>query len=517
MKTLTLLVMIVASVGTPAQQQQQDPPDGTKIAFAQVSGIDTDKLSPGLLERIARLADAPLDRQQLRDLAGQIEAEQPRYVAAFRVTSQPDGTARVVFLVARMRDPEHQANINTKYIVEDVKVRGVSDSRIDTQLRDEMNALAGKMLDSDETERIEARLKASFPDYDIYRRTERGSEQGKVKVVFVLLRSEQSRWLRFEPSMSNLTFHSDQGWGAFLELPIIARDFKITPMVPIDTTEELLEEYTGFGIRFEARKLGTERLGLSLEGIWYNQDWRDQTLAAVALNAALPGLYEERSGFTPMVSFAITPQLRVSGGVSINELDPIESELELRSSTMANAMVGSVGYDLRSRGTRTNTIGFRHDVSAAFTVRKGARSLESDYEYTRSIAQASYMLSQGRHRVLVSGMGGVIDGTAPMYERFALGDSRTLRGWDKYEISPAGGDRMFHTSVEYRFNPFAVFIDTGSVWNTRVDPKWRVSAGFGLQAGPFYMTLAMPVNTDELKAVFLIGLRFSAGVGFRKY
>ena len=130
MKTLTLLVMIVASVGTPAQQQQQDPPDGTKIAFAQVSGIDTDKLSPGLLERIARLADAPLDRQQLRDLAGQIEAEQPRYVAAFRVTSQPDGTARVVFLVARMRDPEHQANINTKYIVEDVKVRGVSDSRI---------------------------------------------------------------------------------------------------------------------------------------------------------------------------------------------------------------------------------------------------------------------------------------------------------------------------------------------------------------------------------------------------
>lgn len=524
MKTLTLLVMILASVDTTLAQQQ-DPPEGARIASVQVSGFELNKLSPGLQDRIVKLEGTPLSRQLLRDLAAQIEAEQLRYVAAFRVTADPDGSARVVFVVARLRDPEHQADINTKYLVEEVRVMGVSDSAIDSQLRDEMNALAGKALDADQAERIEARLKAAFPDYDVWRRTRRGTEQGKVIIVFQLERTEASRWLRFEPALSHFTFHSDQGWSGFLETPIVTRNIKITPMFAMDTTDDLLEEYSGLGIRFEARKLGTERLGVSLEGTWWNQDWREQTLAALALNAGIPGAYEERSTFTPMVSFAITRQLRVSGGVSIAELEPLtllDVEDSLLRSTMANAMVGSIGFDLRPccvRRTRgqPRPAGLQHDMAAAFTVRSGTRSLESDYEYTRSLAQASYAMSLGKHRVIVSSMGGVIDGNAPLFERFALGDSRTLRGWDKYEISPAGGDRMFHASVEYRFSPFTLFVDTGSVWDTGFDPRFRVSAGFGLNAGPFYMTLAMPVNTDNLRAVFMMGLRFSTALGVGKY
>jgi hypothetical protein len=45
-----------------------------------------------------------------------------------------------------MRDPEQQGNINTKYVVEEVRVRGVSQSAIDMQLRDDITALVGKPL-----------------------------------------------------------------------------------------------------------------------------------------------------------------------------------------------------------------------------------------------------------------------------------------------------------------------------------------------------------------------------------
>jgi hypothetical protein len=277
-------------------------------------------------------------------------------------------------------------------------------------------------------------------------------------------------------------------------MPIGGRNIRVTPLFAIDTTDDLLEEYSGLGLRFEARKLGTERLGLSLEGTWFNQNWREQTFFALALNPTVPSLYSERSTFTPMVSFAITQQLRISGGVSIAELEPLETLIPLPHSTMANVAIGSIGYNFRQRDSG----GARHTVDAAFTLRAGTSSLESDYDYTRSLGQAEYLFGHKDHTVLVSGMGGVINGDAPMFERFALGDARTLRGWDKFQISPIGGNRMFHASVEYRFKWVQVFADTGSVWSDGTERKVRASAGFGLLAGPVYMNLGIPLNTDDL-------------------
>lgn len=509
---LALIVMTLAPLA-PAFAQQTDPPDGTRIGVANVSGFELDKLSPGLREQIGKLAGTPLNREALRELASRIEAEQPRHIAAVRVTADPDGSARVVFVVARIRDAEQQqANINTKYIVEEVRVRGVSPSAIEKQLHDDMDALVGKPLDQEQAERIDARLRAAFPDYDISRRTVRGSEQGKIRVIYELQRSERSRFLRFEPIEANGTYHSDQGWGTYVEMPIGGRNIRVTPLFAWDTTDDLLEEYSGLGIRFEARKLGTERLGLSMEGTWFNQDWRDQTLFALLLDPTVPGPYSERSTFTPMLSFAITPQLRISGGVGITELEPLETLIPLPQPTMANVAIGSIGYTFRHRESRKP----KHDVEAAFTVRNGTSSLESDYDYTRSLGQAEYTFGYRSHDVIVSAMGGVINGNAPLFERFALGDARTLRGWDKFQISPIGANQMFHASLEYRFKWVQAFFDAGSVWNKGTERQVRTSVGFGLLAGPVYLTLGIPLNTDDLRAVFMMGLRFKSP-GFKKY
>src|SRR6478735_1117317 len=47
--------------------------------------------------------------------------------------------------------------------------------------------------------------------------------------------------------------------------------------------------------------------------------------------------------------------------------------------------------------------------------------------------------------------GGILNGDAPLFERFTLGDSSTLRGWSKFDLAPVGGTRVAHGSLEYTF------------------------------------------------------------------
>lgn len=512
MRILVVLLALMAASVPPAHAQQTDPPDGTRITSAQVSGIDLSRLSPGVQEQIGKLAGSPLNRQQLRELAARIEAEQPRFIAALRVDSDPGGGARVVFVVARMPDSEQQANVNAKYVVEQVEIKGVADNAVAPELRADLQALIGKPLDSDQAERLETRLKAAFPQYDVTRKTVRGSQHGRITLIFELNRSESSRWLRFEPLKANALYHSDQGWGAYADIPIGDRDIRVAPIFALDTADDLVEEYSGVGVRFETRKLGTERLGASLEWSWFGSSWRDQTLAAFALNPGIPGLYDSRTTFTPLVTFAVTRQFWISGGVSIVELEPLDSLFSLPQSRMANAAVGSLGYRLRHK----ETSGERHDLETVFTVRSGMTELQSDLSYTRSLGQALYSYRWAKQRVLISGMGGVINGDAPLFERFTLGDSRTLRGWNKYDIAPAGADHMVYASVEYRYRALALFVDSGSVWNKGGQEQFRVSTGFGFNGGPLFMTVGFPLNTHDLRAVFTIGLRVP-NAGLSKY
>lgn len=118
--------------------------------------------------------------------------------------------------------------------------------------------------------------------------------------------------------------------------------------------------------------------------------------------------------------------------------------------------------------------------------------------------------------MLVTAMAGGITGDAPLFERFALGDSTTLRGWDKYDIAPAGGDRMVHASVEYAFRGIAVFLDVGSVWDEGRTRDVRVSTGLGFQAGPAFLTVGFPLNTDNLGAAIALGLRLGGSLGVQR-
>jgi len=508
MRTIGLLVTLLAMAPQAIPDQKAPAAEGTAIASAQVTGFDIDRLSPGLREAIRNLAGTALNQQRLDELAARIEAERPRHVAAVRSVMDPDGQARVFFVVGRQDQPDRDDNINSRYIVEQADITGVPDADVSQALRDDLRGLVGRRLDSGEAEKLQQRIERELPRYDVSRRIQRGDEVGRIKLLYEARRKEPPPWLRFEPLRSNLVYHSDQGWGGYWDFNIEAnRTIRFIPTFALANSEDSVEEYSGAGLRFETRKLGTRRLGASLEWTWFDQDWRSPTLDALPLSPDIPRAYDTRTTITPLLKFAFTPDVSIAAGVSISELEALPPAIE---SQMANAAVASVEFDRQWKQGSDST----HRAVASFGVRAGSRSLESDLAYTRYLGQGSYRFDFDRHHLQATGMAGGITGHAPLFERFALGDSLTLRGWDKYDISPAGGDRVAYSSLEYRYTGLALFVDIGSVWDANGERKVRVSTGFGFHGGPAFLVVGFPLNTDNLTAVLAMGLRIP-GIGPR--
>lgn len=511
MRTIALLIALLAFPAWPARAQGPEPPDGTRITDARVSGLELNRLSPGLQADIRALAGTPLSRRAVNELAARLEAEQPRYVAAARIVRAPDDGARVVFLVARIPSQGRDANINARYIVERVDIRGLPARAFGAEVEADRQALVGQPLDSDAAQRLHTRLEEAFPDHLVRRRIARGRQSGQIRLVYDFELRESARWLRFEPLAPGAVFHADQGWGAYLPLSVSNRNLRVAPILAFDHADDLIEEYSGFGIRIESRQVGTDRLGAIFEWTNFDLDWREATVAAQALDPLVPSLYRNRSTVTTRVRFAITPKLSVSGGVSIAGLDPLNEDpltgeplIDVQPARVANAFVAGIDFAESWRPAS----GPDRDLEAAFTVRAGSDALESDFSYERYAGTAEYRLRWDDHRLIVSALAGGLSGDAPLFERFALGDSRTLRGWDKYRVSPAGGSRMFHLSGEYRYHGLAFFLDSGSVWDAGADRRFRVSTGIGLHPGPVFFTVGVPLNTGQHDATFMMGIRF---------
>jgi hypothetical protein len=500
MRTLALLLAFLF-MPIPSPAQEIEAPEGTIIRSAEVSGLPFEGLGLVLRQDIRALAGDPLNRERLGQLAARIEAERPDVVVAIRGIPAPDNEVRIVFLVARIGDdPSLEANINARYTIEGVGIEGIPESRVSQQLRNDLQALVGTRLDNDEAVRLERQLASDLPGYDVRRRIARGSRRGRIRLVFDVSRGEATRWIRFAPTRSKLLYHSDQGWSGFLDLPIGGRDHRVALVFPLDNADDLIEEYSGYGVRVESRRVASERLGVSVELAKSRQTWQPSTLSALASDLEIPEAYRTRSTVAPSITFAFTPRVRATAGVSVSELESLSRSPESR---MASALVGAIGYDQRWEAS-----GASHDVEASFAWRSAATALESDLEYTRYLLNGRYRYDGGNSSLSASASVGYISGRAPLFERFSLGDSSTLRGWNKYDVAPAGGERMFHASIEYRNRGLALFLETGSVWDRGEDARVRVATGFGFHLDNVFLTLGLPVNTSDLRPVFTMGVRF---------
>ena len=169
--------------------------------------------------RDRQLAGTPLDREHLSELAARIEAEQPRFVAAVRAARTGRRRPRRLRRRAHPR-PDREANINARYIVESVEIRGVPEGDVSQQLRDDLQALVGRRLDSDEAERLEDAAGGGAPRLR-RQATHRAREPAgpDPRSSSTCAGRESARWLHFEPLKSKFVYHSDQGWGGYLDLP----------------------------------------------------------------------------------------------------------------------------------------------------------------------------------------------------------------------------------------------------------------------------------------------------------
>jgi hypothetical protein len=501
MRTLTLVLLcILGTAPLPAAAQDSEPADGTRVQSAEVLGFSSDELSPGLRRDIDALGGRPLARPDITQLARRIEEERPDVVVAVRIDA-PDGGARVFFLVARISDDAGLgSNINARYVVESVELEGLKDHEISAALRDRLQALVGTRLDS-ESDRLTEDLKAERPGYDVVRRIERGARRGRIRVVFKLTETEGLRWIPFAKSRSKFVYHSDAGWSGLHDIPMGNRDHRVTLGLAFDDNDTLVEEYSGVRLRFESRHLGTDRVAASLEASWLNNTWRDPVLAALDANPGIPEPYRQRVTVEPQLTVALTRHVRASGGVSLSSLESLHRSPD---SQMASAVTGALVYSQRWNRERR----IRQTVEAGYDVRASVEGFGSDFDYTRHLGRARYEYD-GRHAGIIAEVfAGGITGQAPLFERFTLGDSTTLRGWNKFDLAPIGGNRVFHQSLEFRLHGAALFLDAGSVWEDGGPRELRTSTGFGFHTDHVFLTVAFPLNTPGKSATFLAGVRF---------
>jgi outer membrane protein assembly factor BamA len=173
----------------------------------------------------------------------------------------------------------------------------------------------------------------------------------------------------------------------------------------------------------------------------------------------------------------------------------------------ANAITAEIRYGRKIEGdTVQQTINGKYDVRVA------SHALGSDYSYSRHLFSLRYEVRSGRKIASDELTAGTIEGEAPMFERFVLGSSSTLRGWDRYVIDPTGGDHMVHNTLTYgyqfRDRTAEFFYDSGALWNSGRSAELRHAVGVGYRQGVFVMTMAFPLVQGKIVPVFMAGMNY---------
>lgn len=210
--------------------------------------------------------------------------------------------------------------------------------------------------------------------------------------------------------------------------------------------------------------------------------------------------YRSRQNFQPTLSINLTKPLSVEVGASF---ESFESQLPGLPAQSANAVFTNLRYHRQFESAQN-----QQDVDASYGLRLAAKTLASDFSYARHTARVRYHIQHGKHSVTDELRGGFLAGRAPLDDRFVLGNSTYLRGWNKYEFDPIGGNRVVYNSVDYRYGRFQAFYDTGAVWDEGQPATVRHSLGVGLRASILSLAVAFPVRGGHVEPIFMMGLLY---------
>ena len=393
-----------------------------------------------------------------------------------------------------------ELNVNSRYTVESVHVMGLRRVQISDPLRRELDKIIGSKYDDSALKRLADRIRKELHATDVKVNAVRGTEPDHLIVNFDVKAHEQP----FDVNMAKFLYDTKQGWtgdgSATTHFAGNAFTFGL-----MSDGDSMIERFAGMRLKFQRPSLGTDRVGLRFEFDTFHEQWNEATLEA----ASPADIYRTRQVFTPEATILIAQPLDWSLGVSFARFRIVDGGLGAKTES-ANAVVSTLRYHQRwgSASTTQEKDAQGQDLTAAYSIRAGTNILGSDSSYTRHMIDARYRIRRLHNTVEIGLLAGRMTGTAPLFERFLLGDSSRLRGWNKFELDPIGGSRVVTGSIDYRYRFFTAFYDTGAVWDRGQDREAKQSAGVGLKKEPFQLAVAFPLRAGRAEPIFYAGMNF---------
>jgi outer membrane protein assembly factor BamA len=397
-------------------------------------------------------------------------------------------------------------NINSRYTIESINFVDHREYKLSTSSLEEIRHLVGAKLSSEALDRLTTRLRGELRAHDVTFKLTRGAQPDSVRVLIQVDHAGGS----IEASIPVLSYNSQLGFTGAGQLTSTVGPNVFTFRMLRDT-DNLIERYSGIQASYQRNVTANGRIRVGFEFDGYEDQYDSSTIAALAgdrPSSLGAGAYGSRLNYEPSATFVITEPLTYTVGLSFEQLNGLPGAARSES---ANAVVNTLRYHQRFSGFGDST----QQLDAGYTLRAATTLLGSDLPYTRHVAHLKYNYTSRTQSVEVTMLAGAIYGQAPLFERFALGDSTLLRGWNKYDLDPLGGNRLVYGSVTYGYHMMRVFYDTGSVWDQGKAPEVKDSTGIGvssglgvLQKGAFLMALAFPLRQGRVTPVVIAGMNF---------
>jgi hypothetical protein len=399
--------------------------------------------------------------------------------------------------------PEQDMNVNARYTVESVELAGDNSPTISTGLRGELTRLVGEKLNPAALDDLARRIRRELHVRAVTHRLLRGQTPEHVRVVFDV----RGTPAKFEASVPKLVYRSDAGLSGAVEGTATVGAHAFTLGVVSDG-DVLAERYSGIVARYEDKRLSSDRVRFRLDFESYRDQWNPATVQALdqpGAAADTSGIYRTRQNIEPLVTFVISRGAPGTVNLSLGaSFERFQTQFPAARTESSNAMVTTLRYHRRLEGSGAN----QQEWDAGYSLRAATSSLGSDFAFARHQGDVQYAYIWGRSQILDGFTAGEITGRAPLYERFILGDSSMLRGWNRFEIDPLGGSRVVHNSLEYRYRLFDVFYDSGAIWDEGQTAVLRHSVGVGVRQNGLYAALAFPIKEGHIEPVFMVGMNY---------
>ncbi|HXS94864.1 MAG TPA: BamA/TamA family outer membrane protein [Candidatus Limnocylindrales bacterium] len=401
-------------------------------------------------------------------------------------------------------------NVNTRYTVDAVSLVGKgwqtslaarSDQsenapKLSARLRHDLMALINEKLNPSILDTLAVRIRRELNARQVEHRLLRSDVPEHVRVEFDVKPARAS----LDLNVSEFMYNSREGWNGAGEVGFDTHNnYFLFGLVSDGDT--LNERYAGISGRYENRFPGTDRVKFGFKVESYHDQWNMATEQAAVANQRITGdVYRSRMNVEPSAVIRVSKPITVEVGASFERFDDERAGVPSQS---ANALMGTIRYH---RALESSEL--QQEFNASYGLRTAARPLGSDFAYTRQLWDARYNASRGKSSITEIAWGGSISGRAPLDDRFVLGNSTALRGWNKYEVDPIGGNRVVANTVEYRYGHFQAFYDAGAIWDEGQPATFRHSVGVGLKESILSLAVAFPVRGGHVEPVLIMGILY---------